>query len=177
MSYSLQPRTHNPFSTSHHPFSTTPPLSTSPDIPQDVDVHLIECYHEVAHGTSCDQCTPPMRRRCFERVTAAINAARSNFKYKCKVELEFEENLLPTTEPFDEYTCELVVRLPPPRLSYFEPRNCADARARRSHGTVLVLRYVLFSCTRGGCGGVRILLITGWQGPVGGEFGARCLVR
>ena len=155
---SSQPPTHNPF-------------AAPPDNTHDAEVHLIECYHELAHGTSCHQCTAAMRRRCFERVTAVINAARSIFKHVRKPEHVLEETLPLTVEPFDEYTRELVVRLPP-RLS-----NYADARTRRSHGTVLVLRFVLFNCTRGGCGGVQVLLIIGWRGRVGREFGAIYLGR
>ena len=104
-----------PFSTPPNAFSTAP----APDIPNDADMHLVECYHEVAHGASCHQCTTPMRRRCFERVTAAISAARSNFKYKRRAAPELEENLSLTTELFDEYTRELVVRFLPPCLSCF----------------------------------------------------------
>ncbi|OAX39054.1 hypothetical protein K503DRAFT_769825 [Rhizopogon vinicolor AM-OR11-026] len=95
----------DPFSTPPNAFSTDP----APDIPHDADTHLVECYHEVAHGASCHQCTTPMRRRCFERVTAAISAARSNFKYKRRAVPELEENLSLTTELFDEYTRELVI--------------------------------------------------------------------
>lgn len=155
---SSQPPTHNPF-------------AAPPDNTHDADVHLIECYHELVHGTSCHQCTAAMRQRCFERVTAVINAARSTFKHIRKPEPVLEETLPLTMEPFDEYTRELVVRLPP-RLSIY-----ADARTGRLHGTVLVLRFVLFNYTRGGCGGVQVLLIIGRRGRVSREFGAIYLGR
>jgi hypothetical protein len=82
-------------------------------------------------------------------------------EYNYNFEPGFKEHLVSKAEPFDDYTRELVVcLLCSIRIAVLDVL-IMSIFARRSLGTVLVLDFALFSCTRGGCGGAQTLLTSG----------------
>ena len=154
------------------------PVSQWSLIMRDNDAHGMPYpYQPLPHNTHS---TPPVipHRGGWQR-PAAGNTARLNFMSQRKPELkpepEIKESQPSATEPFDNYNRELVVRLCPCLLYCIWIVLMLPIPARRSHGTVLAPPFALFSCTRGGCGGVRILLTAGLPGQVNGGCGAMYL--
>ncbi|KAG1723531.1 uncharacterized protein EDB91DRAFT_1172519 [Suillus paluster] len=65
------------------------------------------CSHGIPYGMQCHKCITAARRGHSGRATAAGSAPRSNFQSKCNSEPELEE--FRVSEPFDDYTRELVI--------------------------------------------------------------------
>ncbi|KAG2753061.1 hypothetical protein P692DRAFT_20846039 [Suillus brevipes Sb2] len=72
------------------------------NVDMDMDTYIVYCRHGIPIGSPCQECTAAEQQKRFNQI---IN----NLEYNRDSEPEFEEPEELKTEPFDDYTRELVI--------------------------------------------------------------------